>query len=478
MNTGELRAELHLEVAAYREETHWLWRLRDEHGVLLADHEVILDSQASEYAGFVNLYRFVRWYADPASGPEGELALLDQLGHWIGDRVWGAVGEAIAAQARRSPVVVKVSVPNEAQALMYRPLELGIVAGRPLALQNVSLVFELAGESADEKAVVGESLRMLALFSVPTDQAALDARAERRELRRMVHQIARTAGRAIELRVLQYGVSREVLSKALSERDGWDVIHFSGHGLPAGLALEHPDGTTDLVPSDELGALLWPARERLKLVMLNSCESAAATVAQTMRLLGLPASTGRDVVEGDDTGRSLPAVALELIGQLRCAVLAMRYPVGDEFAIALSGALYEGLFRDGHPLPRALQLAIGRSTSPNGGGASPLSPFTPALFGSAAADLVLEPPPSTPTHSAIDLSTEELANFPPEPRRFVGRVGELARASAALAPTSDHCAVFFHGMAGAGKTACALELAYRHQEHRFEAMAWHSAPPE
>src|SRR5260370_36215579 len=64
---------------------------------------------------------------------------------------------------------------------------------------------------------------------------------------------------------------------------------------------------------------------------------------------------------------------------------------------------------------------------------------------------------------------------PPEPERFVGRAGEIAQASAALAAGSGQTGVLLHGMAGAGKTACALELAYRHQES-FAAAAFWQAP--
>ena len=55
-----------------------------------------------------------------------------------------------------------------------------------------------------------------------------------------------------------------------------------------------------------------------------------------------------------------------------------------------------------------------------------------------------------------------MAYFPDEPPRFVGRAAAMARASAALAPDSGRTTVLLHGMAGAGKTACAMELAYRH----------------
>src|SRR6266487_3477637 len=53
----------------------------------------------------------------------------------------------------------------------------------------------------------------------------------------------------------------------------------------------------------------------------------------------------------------------------------------------------------------------------------------------------------------------------------------MARANAALAPGSQHSGVLLHGMAGAGKTACALELAYGH-EQAFGVLVWHKAPDE
>jgi hypothetical protein len=54
----------------------------------------------------------------------------------------------------------------------------------------------------------------------------------------------------------------------------------------------------------------------------------------------------------------------------------------------------------------------------------------------------------------------------------------MTRATMAMAPESGRTVVLFYGMAGAGKTACALELAYRYATGRFEAFAWHKAPDE
>jgi hypothetical protein len=54
-------------------------------------------------------------------------------------------------------------------------------------------------------------------------------------------------------------------------------------------------------------------------------------------------------VESD--GVVLPALAAELEARLGCAVLAMRYPVADEFAIRLGGRVYDLLLGKGHRLP-------------------------------------------------------------------------------------------------------------------------------
>src|SRR5262249_35202520 len=76
-----------------------------------------------------------------------------------------------------------------------------------------------------------------------------------------------------------------------------------------------------------------------------------------------------------------------------------------------------------------------------------------------------------------DPTIEVLAGFPAEPARFVGRTEAMVAASAALAPATGHTAVVLHGMAGTGKTTCAVKLAYQHQG-AFRAMAFWSAPSD
>src|SRR5262249_46244320 len=163
----------------------------------------------------------------------------------------------------------------------------------------------------------------------------------------------------------------ERLREMLEEAEGWDIIHVSGHGAPGELLLETDDGSPDRVPTADLVELLKVARKRLKLVTVSACWSAGLTAAEQRRRLCLPGRArrgpgGRGGPEagggggaGDGgAGAGLPAspgggdggaagsgggdgaaraLAAELAGRLGCAVLAMRYPVTDEFAIGLAG---------------------------------------------------------------------------------------------------------------------------------------------
>ena len=63
------------------------------------------------------------------------------------------------------------------------------------------------------------------------------------------------------------------------------------------------------------------------------------------------------------------------------------------------------------------------------------------------------------------------------PERFVGRTGVMAQASAVLAPRSGASGVVLHGMPGGGKTACAVELGYTHED-AFRVLAWFRAPDD
>ena len=460
---------------------HWRWRLTDAAGAFLADHAVELDPADPKYQALFDLPAYLRHYSAPDKRDFDERRLLGEVGVWIGNTVLGQeIGEKILAHGF-PPIVVRVVVPQSAEQLLVMPLEIAHARGKPVALQGVSLVFEAPGTRPPTAVPIGDRLRLLALFSLPPAGSPLNLRRERQMLQALVRRLTGGAGLAVELRVLQYGVTRESLRDALQEGDGWDVVHFSGHGLPGSLVLEMQDGRPDPISSDDVTQLLRQSGRRLKLVVLSSCLSAATSIQQTLSWLGL-AKPQRDAAAGpqpsdaaEQAPKATPTVARALVNGLDCAVVAMRYAVEDEFAMVLARSLFDGLLRQRQSLPRAIQGALHTAMGPNGTAAGALSVATPALFGAKAGDLQLEPPRRAVSGFAVP--DTGLAEFPDQPEHFVGRVAAMTRASAALAAEGQQSGVLFHGMAGAGKTACAVELTYHHQAvGRFQAFVWYRAP--
>ena len=489
--------ELRLEVRDFAGPGQWRWVLTGPGGEFLADHEVRLDTGCWQFEAFTGLARYLRWRVSPDRRIAHEAEVVADVGVWIGEQVLGPVGAAMMAARPATVRVIVPPDPPEAAHLMFVPLELGHSGGRPLAVQNVTLVMQHgAADSVPAVVPVGERLRVLGLFSVPTGGRPLNLRRERQTLVRLFAEIG-GLGRAADVRVLQYGVTRQRLRDVLEEGEGWDLIHVSGHGAPGELVLETEDGSPDRVTAAELVDLLDVARERVKLVTVSACWSAAITLAEQRRLLKLPV---RDDIREEQAGQGLAGepgragglelgrangldvegvLAAALVDRLGCGVLAMRYPVVDDFAIALAEKLYDLLAGKGQPLPRALGIALKDQAviaDPPTAGCPALSVATPALFGARTVGLRLTAPQRSGPIS-YDTRSLKLSGFPSQPGRFVGRTAVMALTSQILAPRSGAAGVLLHGMPGGGKTACALELAYTH-EHAFERLVWFKAPDE
>ena len=287
--------ELRLEAQEFADLTRWRWVLTDASGVFITDHEVRLDAACWQYEAFTDLQDYLSWRAAPDRRRQDEARITGEVGAWIGSQVLG--DRIVTELARARPVTVQVVVPPEAEALLSRLLELAHANGRPLSLQDITLVMNsittcaspdhnpAPNRGADVPA--GGRLRVLGLFSMPEGGMPLNLRRERYELVRLIRRIAAT-GRAADVRMLQYGVTRDRLRDVLEEAEGWDIIHISGHGAPGELLLETPDGRQDRIGADELADLLDLAKERVKLVTVSACWSAAMTAAEQRRLLGLP----------------------------------------------------------------------------------------------------------------------------------------------------------------------------------------------
>ncbi|MEU6153640.1 CHAT domain-containing protein [Actinosynnema sp. NPDC047251] len=447
-------------------DARWRWVLLDAAGAVVAEHEVRLDERSWQFEAFRDPHAYLRWRAAPDRRVAHEAEIVAALGAWVGDEVLGPVAAAAVACG---PVAVRVVAHGDVPL----PLELAHVDGKPLVLHGVCFVHAGPPAAPPEPAALPgtpkQGVRVLGLFSVPDGRQPLNLRAERQALDDLFRKI-RAQGRAVDLRVLQYGATRDRLREVLADPEGWDLVHISGHGAPGELLMETAAGGPDAVSADELAALLAPARGRLGLVAVSACWSATA---EQRRLLGLPkAADARAEDRPAAGGPAAGGLAAELVERLGCAVLAMRYPVTDAFATDLAHRLYRRLVGDGVPLPIALADAVREAAAFPATPTSPaLSPVTPALFGGTAVDLRLPAPPA-----ATDAGRSP-AGLPRQQERFVGRVAVMARASAALAPLSGMAGVVFHGMPGSGKSACALELAHTHVD-AFDDVVWFKAPDE
>jgi len=465
----------------YQNETRWRWALSDAAGRFLEDQEVALDPADPVYRSFVDLPGELRYHEEARPAED----VLAELGAWMGDKVFGKVGKKLLAYEQSPACVVQVRVPPAAQDLLFRPFELAYLEGRPLVERGFRFIYTVAheegqrpGRAAPKESGQGEALRVLGVFSLPRDATPLNLRQERYRLQRLMQRFVQMRGKAVQVRLLQYGATRQLLTDVLQEAPGWDVVHFSGHGQEGELILERPDGTADSIDAKDLARLLRPAGARLKLLTLSACYSGAADVRAARAQVGLDNPPTREAAP-EQRGTVLPSLGQRLAEDLDCAVLAMRYPVLDDFATELALTLYDRMLERRQPLPQALQLALADALDPRRDPHRPdFSRLTPLLFGARGADLRLEAPPRPPS---FELPQTGLFHFPPAPERFVGRLMPMLRAGQALAPEGDKTGVLFYGMAGAGKTACALELAHRYDRQnleRFTGFVWHRAPEE
>jgi len=474
-------AELALTVTDFEGPERWRWVLTSQGGRVLTDHAVRLDAHDWRREAFGDLDGYLRVHAAPDQRLRREAEIVAEVSAWAGREVLGQVGAALHEAACAGPVTARVVVPDEppeARQVAYLPLELADAAGKPLALQGVTLVMQVGAQPQGAgKRAIGERLRVLAVFSAPDGQRPLSLRRERVALTRLFDEVVHVQGRAADLRVLQYGVTRDRLREVLQEAEGWDIIHVSGHGQPGELLLETEEGSQDPVGASDLADMLLLARQRLKLVTVSACSSAALTTAQQLHLLGVPVPASLSDLPPDPRHGTGGAVADQLALTLDCAVLAMRYPVVDSFAIGLAEKLYHLIADRGQPVPAALGLVLPELVKGTPAPSCPaISLATPTLFGARAPGLVLATPPRrTPVSYAP--GEFKLAGFPAAPARFAGRVALMARANMALAPRSGSSGLLLHGMPGGGKTACALELAHTH-EHGFEGFVWYQAPDE
>ena len=454
-----------LSVLDYQNDGVWCWQLSDADGTVLAEHEVRLDRGGTEFRLLTDLYRNLwRLEADPGRRARSEQTLLSRVGRYIAGQVFGPVHGAIAM---RAPVTVRVAVPPAAVGLLAMPLELADGGKGPLALNGTVFCYQPGTQAeSDDEAGPPDQVRVLAVFALPETSSALGLVQERRALVQVLQDDPAAHGMSpADLRVLQYGATRDSVQTALADAEGWDVIHLAGHGGPGRLYLEDAQGGSEPVETAEL--LDWlPNRGRTRLVVLSACESG---VARAARVVGARRRPPPQAV----TAGATTALGYEVARRLGCTVLATRYPVDDQFSVTLGRMWYQALTRDGRSadeaireiLPQALQAAP----------ATPLSLATTILLGPPGTQVPLPGRRSTDGGGAAAAPRRPaLARVPPETASFIGRTALLSKVGSALAQDPGPGGLMLLGMPGIGKTAAAAEAVHRYGTG-FESVIWHRA---
>ena len=197
-------------------------------------------------------------------------------------------------------------------ALLSVPWEFLYRRPRFLASQRrTPLVRLLETGSLVPPPTIDAKVRMLAVVASPSDLPPLDVDAERRRIEQVVAGMA--AAERVELDWLDPATPR-ALRHAL--RDGnYHVLHYVGHSAftPNGEGMLYLERETDgqsVGVDSTLFANLLSDQDRLRLVVLNSCEGARTTltdpyagVATTLIQLGVPAVVAMQFEISDDAAQ-------------------------------------------------------------------------------------------------------------------------------------------------------------------------------
>ncbi|GAA2025406.1 hypothetical protein GCM10009819_05530 [Agromyces tropicus] len=258
-------------------------------------------------------------------GPEE--SVIREVGRELFERVFdGGIGEtyrtsrAVAAErGRELQLRLRTRVP-ELAALPWETLfdpEAGTYVSRRDPLVRV-----VPARHVRDPLEVEPPLRVLAMVAAPANLVPIDVAEERERLEQAL--AAPIAAGQVEVHWLEDVSWRGLHAALLSGR--WHVLHFIGHGLfdeardEGMLAFVGRDGRAEFVAAGSLADLLDEADPTPRLVVLNSCASAAA--GSTDLFSGTAAALVRSGID---------------------AVVAMQFSISDDAAIEFANGFYTSL---------------------------------------------------------------------------------------------------------------------------------------
>jgi tetratricopeptide (TPR) repeat protein len=346
-------------------------------------------------------------------------------------------------------VDVVVTCNAEALGLPFELMRLTAPTGEDLGplglIGGVTVRRRLAARSdaGQRRVPVPGPLKVLAAVAAPeetkTANVPLDVEAEMQAVLDAVGDLA--AGGGGQVRILEVASLAEI-GGAL-RTDAYHVLHLSAHGSTGSVELEDEDGSASPVTTQDLIGAIRDSGSPVPLIVLSSCSGAA--------------------------GRG-GAMAAGLVRSGADRVIAMQTSVTDEYATALTAALYAELAGDrAQPVASALAQArrgVHRRIGSDGD--------RPPEFGVATLMCAGDDPPLVDrTAPAIELKRVDVMPSGASVRelpvgRLVGRRTQVRKGTAALRRTPKARQVHgliggvqLLGIGGIGKTAVAGRLITR-----------------
>ncbi len=462
-------------------------RLMDSAGQIGYNEVDIRSFATSTRQGLFDLREFVRRYAArpgetgrTAEGWVAELgvSLAEEL---LGVEIFGALSKSTSPRTLR--VCLPVAQTNPLAAALARvPWEIARRRddGKTLADNNLIVRAVVGSDPERTPLVLGEdeALRVLFIFAEAPGSRPLAARQEREQLKELFEKEIYPY-RRIEADFLAHGVTRERLTAMITDRHGYHIVHWSGHGHRNLLELAGTDEGQDLLTGEELVELLIDAGGfKPQLFFLSACHSgdavritdwasfqAVAAGREPERSAGVQETGLRDELE-ETTGYTGTAHALLRAGVP--SVVAMRYSVGDDYARDLAVDFYRATLAAKNPASVAEALNLSRKRLRKAGLGDEARNYaacdyaTPVLYGLADPPLPLPKGKSEYKNRRDPLLGARIAELDIRSHPyFVGRTWELAGLGAHFIGYQKSASVqpvaLIQGMGGMGKTSLAAE---------------------
>jgi hypothetical protein len=254
--------------------------------------------------------------------------------------VFAKYREARGKRSLGKEVRLKLTLPAQ---LAYLPWEFlfdarhGGQSGEFLCLHGCSIVRHLElTQPPRPLGAIHAPLQVLVMAATPEGKGAVNVAEELAHIEQAIRHRAAEQQRSHHVEVVEHGTFRKLHDLMDDPGRRWEIFHFIGHGAydphrGAGVVfLEDDGGKIDRVTATQLRRVLSP---HLRLVVLNSCEGAAAN----------------DFDLFSSTAAGLMAEGVP-------AVLAMQYPISNPAAARFSDTFYDRLFR-GLPVDAAVSAA-------------------------------------------------------------------------------------------------------------------------